>query len=51
MYIDKVDDIVTEYNSTYHNTIKMMPIDAKASSCIDYKDPKIEVVDYVRTSK
>ena len=36
MYIDKVDDIVTEYNSTYHNTIKMMPIDAKASSCIDF---------------
>ena len=28
VYIDKLDDIVNEYNNTYHRTIKM-PVDAK----------------------
>ena len=27
MYINKSDDIVNKYNSTYHNTIKMKPVD------------------------
>ena len=27
VYIDKLDDIVDEYNNTYHRTIKMKPID------------------------
>ena len=27
VYIDKLDDVVDEYNNTYHNTIKMKPID------------------------
>ena len=27
--IDKLDDIVDEYNNTYHTTIKMKPIDVK----------------------
>ena len=27
VYIDKLDDIVDKYNSTYHTTIKMRPID------------------------
>ena len=27
MYIDKLDDIVSKYNNTYHRTIKMKPID------------------------
>ena len=27
LYIDKLDDIVNEYNNTYHRTIKMKPID------------------------
>ena len=31
-YIDKLVDIVNEYNNTYHYTIKMMPIDAKSST-------------------
>ena len=26
VYIDKLDDIVNEYNTTYHRTIKMKPI-------------------------
>ena len=29
VYIDKLDDIVNEYNNTYHSTIKMKPIDVK----------------------
>ena len=29
IHIDKLDDIVIEYNNTYHRTIKMKPIDAK----------------------
>ena len=27
VYIDKLDDIVGEYNNTYHRTIKMKPVD------------------------
>ena len=29
MYINKLDDIVDEYNNTYHRSIKMKPIDVK----------------------
>ena len=29
VYIDKLDDIVNEYDSTYHRTIKMKPVDVK----------------------
>ena len=29
VYIDKLDDIVNEYNNTYHKTIKVKPIDVK----------------------
>ena len=29
VYIDKLDDIVNEYNNTYHRTIKMKPIHVK----------------------
>ena len=29
VYIDKLDDIVDEYNNTYHRTIKMKPADVK----------------------
>ena len=25
VYVDKLDDIVNKYNSTYHSTNKMMP--------------------------
>ena len=27
VYIDKLDAIVTQYNSTYHKTIKMKPVE------------------------
>ena len=29
VYTDKLDDIVNEYNNTYHKAIKMKPIDVK----------------------
>ena len=57
VYIDKLDDIVDEYNNTYHTTIKMKPIDVKdntyinTSEEINNKDPKLKVGDYVRISK
>ena len=57
VYIDKVDDIVGEYNNTYHRTIKMKPVDVKDNIYIDFKkevndkDPKFKVGDHVRISK
>ena len=32
--IDKLDDIVNEYNNTYHRTIKMKPVDVKDNTYI-----------------
>ena len=57
VYIDKLDDIVGEYNKTYHRTIKMKPVDVKDYTYIDFKkefnekDPKFKVGDQVRISK
>ena len=57
VYIDKLDDIVNEYNKTYHTTIKMKPIDVKDNTYINIdketndKDPKFKVGDRVRISK
>ena len=57
VYIDKLDNIVNEYNNTYHRTIKMKPVDVKDNTCIDFKkevndkDPKFKVGDHVRISK
>ena len=31
VYIDKLDDIVNEYNSTYHSTIKLKPVYVKSN--------------------
>ena len=55
--IDKLDDIVNEYNNTYHRTIKMKPVDVKDNTYIDFfkkvndRDPKSKVGDHVRISK
>ena len=38
VYIDKLDDIVNEYNNTYHRTIKVKPIDIKNSTYINISD-------------
>ena len=57
VYIDKLDDIVDEYNNTYHRTIKMKPVDVKDNTYIDFEkevndqDPKFKVGDHVRISK
>ena len=57
VYIDKLDDIVDEYNNTYHRTIKMKPTEVKDNTYINYvkdvidKDPKLKVGDHVRISK
>ena len=57
VYIDKLDDIVDEYNNTYHRSIKMKPIDVKDNTYIDFKkevndkNPKFKVGDHVRISK
>ena len=57
VYIDKLDDIVGEYNNTYHRTIKMKPADVKNNTYIDFKkeinekDPKFKVGGHVRISE
>ena len=57
VYIDKLDHIVKKYNNTYHNTIKMKPIDVKSNSYIDSskeihdKNSKFETGYNVRISK
>ena len=57
VYIGKLDDIVNEYNNTYHRTIKMKPVDVKDNTYIDFKkegtdkNPKFKVGDHVRISK
>ena len=57
VYIDKLDDIVSEYNNTCHRTIKMKPVDVKDNTYVDSKkevngkDPKFKVGDRVRISK
>ena len=57
VYIDKLDDIVSEYSNTYHTTIKMKPVDVKDNTYIDFKkevngkDSKFKIGDHVRISK
>ena len=57
MYIDKLDDIVKEYNNTYHTSIKMKPVDVKDNTYINFEqevhdeDPTLKIGDHVRISK
>ena len=57
VYINKLDDIISEYNNTYHRTINMKPLDVKDDTYLDIekevndKDHKSKVGDYVRISK
>ena len=32
MYINKLDYVVNKYKNTYHNTIKMKPVNVKPST-------------------
>ena len=57
VYIDKLDEIVAQYNNTYHRAIKIKPVDVKDNTYINVKkevtdrDPKFKVGDHVRISK
>ena len=57
VYIDKLNDVVKEYNDTYHTSIKLKPVDVKDNTYIDFKkelndkDPKFKISDHVRISK
>ena len=57
VYFNVLNDIVDEYNNTYHKTIKMKPINVKNDSFAEYneesneKDPKFKVNGHVRISK
>ena len=53
LYIDKLDNIVNEYNTIYDRTIKMKPVDVINNTYIDSnkevrdKNPKFKVDDNV----
>ena len=57
VYINKLDDILNEYNTTYHRTIKIKPVDVKDNTyndsmqCTNDRDPKFKAGYYVRISK
>ena len=57
VYIDKLDDVVNEYNNAVHRTTKMKAIDVKDNTYIDFgeevndNDSKFKVGDHVRISK
>ena len=51
VYTDKLDDIINEYNNTYHRTINMKPIEDNRYTDYNDKDPKFKVGDHVRKSK
>ena len=51
-YIDKLDNVVNEYNNTHHRTNKMKSVDVKYNNYIDFKkqvndkNPKFKVGDH-----
>ena len=54
VYIDKLNDIVNEYNNTYHRTSKMKPVAVKDNAYIDFsndKDTEFKVGDHIKISK
>ena len=59
MYIDKLDNIINRYNSTYHRTskMKMKTFNVISKTYIDTskkindKDPKLKISGNVRISK
>ena len=38
VYFNALDDIVNNYNNTYHRTIKAKPIDVKSNSYAEYSE-------------
>ena len=56
MYIDKLENIVSKYNNTYHSTVTVKPVDGKlthinCSKEINGEDTKFKIGDIVRISK
>ena len=55
--IDKLDDIVSKYNNTYHITFRMKSIDVQLSTYIVFykknikEDSKFKVCDHVKILK
>ena len=53
VYIDKLSDIVNDYNNRYHRTIKINPVDFKDNTYIYFlkevhkKDLKLKVGDNI----
>ena len=49
VYANKLNDIINKYNNTNHTTTKLMSVDVKSSTCIDFNienddtEPKLEV--------
>ena len=56
VYFDVLDNVVYEYNNTYHKIIKTKPVDVGDDFCAEYneefneKDPKFKLGDHVRIS-
>ena len=52
LYIDRLGEIVHEYNNKYHKTIEIKPVDVNSSTYSDFgvknneKDPEFEVADH-----
>ena len=47
MYIDKLNDIVIEYNNTHHRTIKMKPVDVENNAYINFsKDINDKILNF-----
>ena len=57
MYVDKLDDIVNQYNNTNHRTMKIKSVDGKPSIYTEFnkknnkEGPKFKISDQVRVSK
>ena len=51
MYINKLDEIVDKYNDAHYRKIKMIPVDVKSGTHVDFdvenndKDPKFKCGD------
>ena len=43
VFIEKLNDIVGEYNNTYHRTIEIRSIDIKDNTYIDFKRKKLMI--------
>ena len=57
VYFNVLDDVVDEYNNTYHRTIKIKPIDVRSDSVAEFnkesneKGPQFKIGNQVRISK